>query len=96
MHELGVMFVAGTDAPNAGLNYGDDLLRELNLYKQAGMTNIEVLRACTGNAAKAFNIEVGLLKEGRKAHMVLLNSNPLNDLKALRDIHFIWKNGKRQ
>lgn len=94
LHSLGVMIVAGTDAPNAELNFGDDLLRELALYSQAGLSNIEVLRTATGNVVKAFNIEVGLLKVGSKAHMVLLNSNPIHNLNALRDINTIWKNGK--
>ncbi|MFO7524536.1 MAG: amidohydrolase family protein [Ignavibacteriaceae bacterium] len=94
LHEHGVMIIAGTDAPNAGLNYGDDILRELDLYKQAGMSNIEVLRTATGNTCKAFSIDVGMLKAGSKANMVLLNSNPIDNLVALRDINTIWKNGK--
>jgi imidazolonepropionase-like amidohydrolase len=96
LHGLGVMIIAGTDAPNAGLNYGDDLLRELDLYKQAGMSNIEVLRTATGNAYKAFNIDVGRLKVGSKANMVLLNSNPLENLAALKDINTIWKYKKTE
>ena len=48
LHGLGVMIIAGTDAPNAGLNYGDDLLRELDLYRQAGMSNIGGTTYCNG------------------------------------------------
>lgn len=94
LNEHGVMIIAGTDAPNAELNFGDDLLRELDLYRQAGMSNIEVLQTATGNPCKTFNLDVGLLKIGRKANMVLLNSNPVENLDALSDINKIWKNGK--
>ncbi len=94
MHEAGIMLVAGTDVgAGIGMNYGDDLLRELDLYSEAGLSNIEVLKTATGNAAKAFDIPVGLLQVGRKANMLLLNSNPIDDLDALKDINTIWKNG---
>ncbi len=94
LYKLGIRIIAGTDPPNDGLNFGDDLLRELDIYSQAGMTNLEILKTATGNAAKTFKIEVGLLKPGKKAHMVLLNSSPLENLKTLRDINTIWKYGK--
>lgn len=93
MHEEGIVIVAGTDSPNAGLNYGSDLLRELEIYSEAGLSNLEVLKTATGNAAKELNIRVGLLKEGSEANMLLLNGNPIEDLDALRQIESIWKRG---
>lgn len=93
MRDEGIMIIAGTDPPNAGLNYGSDLLRELDIYSQAGLSNLEVLKTATGNAAKALNMRVGLLKEGSEANMLLLNGNPLEDLDALRQIETIWKKG---
>ncbi len=89
----GIPIVAGTDAPNTGLNFGDHLLDELALYHQAGLSNIEVLRTATGNAARAFGLPVGGLEEGATASFVLLEGNPLEDLSHLRSIAGVWKSG---
>jgi imidazolonepropionase-like amidohydrolase len=93
IHEAGIPIVAGNDAPNTDLNFGDDLFGELELYRQAGLSNGEVLRTATANAALAFGLPVGLLEEGRKANLVLLGGNPLDDLENLRTVEAVWKNG---
>ncbi|MBN2732542.1 MAG: amidohydrolase family protein, partial [Balneolaceae bacterium] len=61
------------------------------LYSEAGLSNLEVLKTATGNAAKAWDIPVGRLGVGSKANMVLLNGNPLENLEVLKDINTIWK-----
>lgn len=91
--EAGIPIVAGTDAPNTGLNFGDHLLDELGLYQQAGLSNIEVLRSATGNAAGAFGLPVGALAEGAAASFVLLEGSPIEDLVHLRAIAGVWKDG---
>lgn len=65
----------------------------MKLYRQAGLTPVEVLRTATGNAAVAFGIPVGLVEEGRTANLVLLGGNPLDDLENLRRVEAVWKNG---
>ena len=94
MHEKGVLIVAGTDAQEGQMNFAEDYFLELELYKMAGLSNLEILRTATGNVAKAFDLPIGELKEGRKATFVLLNENPLDDLSNLRKIEQVWKNGK--
>ncbi len=96
IHQAGIPIVAGTDAPNNDLNLGDDFFGELHLYRQAGMSNLEVLRSATGNAARAFDLPVGILEEGRKAHFVLLEANPLEDLEHLRMVAGVWKDGSQE
>lgn len=92
MHQAGIMLVAGTDAgATPTVNWGSDLLAELDLYSEAGLSNVEVLKTATGNAAKAWDIPVGRLRIGSKTNMVLLNENPLENLEALKDINRIWK-----
>lgn len=92
MYQAGIMIVAGTDVgATPTINWGSDLLAELDLYSEAGLSNLEVLKTATGNAAKAWDIPIGRLNVGSKANMVLLNGNPLENLKELRDIHSIWK-----
>ncbi|GAA5521284.1 amidohydrolase family protein [Aliifodinibius salicampi] len=92
MHQAGIMIVAGTDVgATSTINWDTDLLAELDLYSEAGLSNLEVLKTATGNAAKAWDIPVGRLGVGSKANMVLLNGNPLENLEALKDINKIWK-----
>jgi imidazolonepropionase-like amidohydrolase len=93
IHDAGITIVAGTDAPNTDLNFGDDLFGELDVYRQAGLSNLEVLRTATGNAAEAFDLTVGVLAEGRKASFVLLSANPLTDLENIRAVEGVWKDG---
>ncbi len=96
LHEMGILIVAGTDAQNGQMNFGDDFYLELEVYRRAGLSNLEVLRTATGNAAKAFDLPVGMLKVGGKANMVLLNGNPIEDLENLKNVERVWKNGKTE
>lgn len=93
MHDKGILIVAGTDAQEGQMNYGEDYFLELELYKMAGLSNLEILKTATGNAAKAFDLPIGEIKEGRKATFVLLNANPLSSLSNLREVGQVWKNG---
>lgn len=93
-HEYNIPIVAGTDAQAGAMNFGSDFYLELKLYERAGLSNLEILKTATGNAAKAFEIPVGLLKEGSKANMLLLRGNPIEDLWQIKNIEQIWKNGK--
>ncbi len=94
--DAGIPIIAGTDPPNAGINFGTDFIEELLIYHEAGIPNIEVLKSATGNAAKYLPVEgVGRIKIGGPASFLILNKNPLDDLNALSDIKEIWKNGKR-
>jgi imidazolonepropionase-like amidohydrolase len=96
LHDAGIPIVAGTDPPTFGVNYGDDLVEELAIYARAGLPNADVLRTATGTPARIFALDgVGRIAEGRRANMMLLNSDPLRDVAALRDIAGIWKNGTR-
>jgi len=97
VYEAGIPILAGTDPPNYGINYTDDLLAELDIYSAAGLPNIEVLKTATGNPSAIFPFldGAGMIKEGYKANFILLNANPLTSLSALKDIDGIWKGGKR-
>ena len=94
MKEKGILIVAGTDAQEGQMDFGEDYFQELNLYQMAGFSNEEILKAATGNAAEAFGLPIGELKVGSKANMVMLSGNPLTDLKNLRLVEQVWKNGE--
>lgn len=96
IHESGITILAGTDPPNYGINHHDDLLEELAIYSRAGLSNEETLKTATGNPSTVFHLEgIGMIKEGYKANFLLLNSNPLASISALKDINGIWKNGTK-
>jgi imidazolonepropionase-like amidohydrolase len=96
VHAAGIPIVAGTDAPNYGVNYGDDLVEELAIYARAGLSNAEVLRTATGVPARLLPLDgIGRIVEGSRANLILLNTDPLTDIEALRDVAGIWKNGTR-
>ena len=94
LNEHGITLIAGTDAPNANLNFGNDLFLELETYKRAGLSNLEILKTVTGNATKAFDISVGIIEENTKPNMLLLSGNPVENLWQIKNIEQIWKNGK--
>ena len=94
LHEFGIPIIAGTDAQTGLVNFGSDYYLELEMYKRAGLSNLEILKTATGNAAKGFDLPIGELKIGSKANMVMLNDNPLKDIENLKKVEQVWKNGK--
>jgi len=97
LEEAGVTIAAGTDAGNIGTIHGPALFREFQLMKQAGLTPMQILQCATANAAKLFGGETGAhiggLEAGYFADLVILNSNPLDDIKNVSDIDTVIKNG---
>ena len=94
--KAGVNVVTGTDAGNIGTMHASSYIQELEAMQKAGLSNGEILKASTINAAKGFGKEqeLGSIKEGKLADLVLLNHNPLDDLQHLNDIAMVFKNGK--
>ena len=81
-----VHVVAGTDALNPMIIPGVSLLDELDAIQSAGLTPYQTLRTATANPAAyvpGFQ-DVGVLAPGRVANAVLVEQNPLTDLKTLR------------
>lgn len=96
MHEAGIPILAGTDPPNVGINYGTDLYKELLLLSESGLSNIEVLKAGTSNITKAFSLDnVGFIKEGYKADLILLDGDITENIKVISNINTVWKKGKK-
>jgi hypothetical protein len=92
----GVRILAGTDAPNPGTTFGATLHHELFLLVEAGLTPIEALRAATSAPADCFSIAGrGWIKPGFAADLVLVNGNPIDDVKATRDILAVWHDGAK-
>ena len=90
--EMGGVLLAGTDMQFGGIM----LHRELRNLESIGMSRLEVITSATGGCAKALHVEnhFGKLRNGQSADLVVLNSNPLLDLRALRDINRVYRSGK--
>lgn len=85
MSDGGVLVLMGTDAPQLFSVPGFSLYRELPVMVQAGMTPYQVLRTGTVNVAKFFGIEneAGTIARGKRADLLLLDANPLTDIRAI-------------
>ena len=97
LEDAGVTIAAGTDAGNIGTIHGPALFREFQLMKEAGLMPMQILQCATANGAKLFGGEtgahVGKMENGCFADLVILNSNPLDDIKNASDIDTVIKNG---
>ncbi|HEX4631246.1 MAG TPA: amidohydrolase family protein [Chthoniobacterales bacterium] len=97
LEDAGITIATGTDAGNIGTIHGPAIFREFQLMKQAGLTPMQILQCTTANAAKTFGgdtgAKIGSLKPGNFADLVILKSNPLDDIKNASDIDSVVKNG---
>jgi enamidase len=94
VHEAGGRIVAGTDTGAIrSLVPGFALHHELE-YLSVALSNMDVLRSATGRAAEAIRRDdLGTIEPGKRADMLLLRGNPLDDLSALRDIDTVIADG---
>src|SRR5256886_9756361 len=97
LEDAGVTIAAGTDAGNIGTIHGPALFREFRLMKEAGLTAMQIIQFATANAAKLFGGEtgahIGSIDNDHFADLVILDSNPLDDIKNATDIETVIKNG---
>ncbi|HEY1582245.1 MAG TPA: amidohydrolase family protein [Chthoniobacterales bacterium] len=97
LEDAGIPIAAGTDAGNIGTIHGPALYREFQLMRKAGLTNEQILRSATATAAKAFGgptgTKIGVIAPGHFADLVILNSNPLDDIAHASDIESVVRNG---
>jgi imidazolonepropionase-like amidohydrolase/Tol biopolymer transport system component len=69
---------------------------ELWMLQQGGMTNLEAIRCATINAAKylGFDAELGSLERGKLADLIVLDRNPLENIRFSEGIHLVMGNGR--
>jgi imidazolonepropionase-like amidohydrolase len=94
-HAMGVKMAFGSDAVyyEEGRTRGEQTLDFLDSYVAAGLPNEHILRMATMNAADLLGANSGQLKVGFNADVVAMPNNPLADIRALKDIRFVMKDG---
>jgi imidazolonepropionase-like amidohydrolase len=94
--DAGVPYGFGTDSGPPGRFPGFFEQWEMELMVEAGLTPMQVIVAATGNAAKFLGTkELGTLEPGRWADLVVLERNPLADIKNTRSIRSVYIAGNR-
>lgn len=75
---------------------GFGMYEEMKLYKAAGLSNYQILKCATYNAAVYFNQQKlwGSVEVGKKANLLLLNANPLEDIENIKEVEGTLLNGK--
>ena len=88
----GVTIVPGSDTGLVG--YG--LLRELEIYVEAGMTPLEAIQSATIVAARAMKLdaELGTVAAGKRADLILVDGNPAADIHDIRKVSKVIAGGR--
>ncbi|OAG44244.1 hypothetical protein AYO21_01701 [Fonsecaea monophora] len=79
----------------AGIAHGASVHYELQLLVEAGFTPVEALRAATSVPARCFGLgDRGLIKEGLRADLVLVQGGPTGDIRDTLSVKSVWRRGK--
>lgn len=99
LHKAGVPIVVGTDASSwpVFLNFfhGTSTIREIELLGNAGIPAIDVISSATKIPAEMMGIQdlTGTVEAGKKADLIVVRKNPLEDLRTLRSLMWTIKDG---
>lgn len=95
--KIGVIMAYGTDATgqHPGKTRGDEAIAGIDPWAEAGVPARDLWKAMTVNAARLLGAEKvrGNLRKGLAADIIALPENPLDDMKALKKVTFVMKNG---
>jgi imidazolonepropionase-like amidohydrolase/ABC-type multidrug transport system permease subunit len=93
----GVMLVTGSDSGNILVLHGPTVQREIELWVAAGIPIDVALQAATSNAAKLLRADnrIGTIENGKEASLLVVDGNPLQDVRALSSISNVFLKGER-
>ncbi|MBA2243228.1 MAG: amidohydrolase family protein, partial [Chthoniobacterales bacterium] len=95
--QAGVPLVTGSDAGNFLVFHGPTVQREIELWVQAGIPIEVALQAATANAARLLRADarIGTVEAGKEATLLVVDGNPLQDVRALSAISVVLMKGER-
>ena len=95
--DAGVRIGMGSDTGPPGRFSGYFEHWEMQLMVEAGLTPMKVIQAATKNSAEALRIskEFGTLEKGKTADLIVLDKNPLDDIRNTRTIHAVYLAGRK-
>lgn len=94
-HKAGGKIVAGSDTPNPFIVPGFSLHQEIQKMAEIGLTPVEALKTATSTAAQLLRRkDIGVIKEGNLADLVLIEGHPTDDISQLSNINIVIKNGE--
>jgi hypothetical protein len=96
MFDAGVPIGAGTDTPIGIAIPGYSLHRELEFLVHAGLTPLQAIEAATVRPAEFLRLEdkMGTIAVGKRADLVLLSANPLDDIRNTKKIDTVISKGR--
>jgi len=97
--DAGVTIAMGTDTgTNEGQWQGYFEHVEIEMMVKAGLSPMQALVAATSGAARVANVsqQLGSIASGKQADLLVLNADPLTDIRNTRQIHSVWIGGRRQ
>jgi imidazolonepropionase-like amidohydrolase/ABC-type multidrug transport system permease subunit len=92
-----IMLVTGSDAGNFLVLHGPTVQHEIELWVAAGIPTEVALQAATYNAAKLLRADnrIGTIEKGKEASLLVVDGNPLQDVRALSSISIVMFKGER-
>jgi imidazolonepropionase-like amidohydrolase len=96
LHQAGVLLTVGSDLASPWVIPGVAFHQELILLESAGLSRSRVLTMATRNGADALGIleEAGTIEPGKRADLVILDADPLRDLRNTRRIRYVVLGGE--
>lgn len=92
LHDEGVSMILSPDASSKYMIAGFSVLGEMELLKNAQLSNFEILKMTTVNFADFFNENYGTIEVGKDADFILLEANPLESFSALKNVKGVYFN----
>ncbi|MEO0399673.1 MAG: amidohydrolase family protein [Pseudomonadota bacterium] len=95
VHAAGIPVAMGTDAGIVGIPYGAAIYAEFEKYREAGMSDLDILTSATINSARYIELEdeIGSVTVGKRADLVLVSEDPSEDIMNAAKVVGLFRDG---